>query len=161
MARTFTMLTGCRMFATAEGQRRREQASDALLLPLSICSSSWAARRHSLHFSSPPTSLFTLSSLFLFLRLFAAALHSSSHPPLSSGRIVLVRPLFVHRFEEVYEHRLSVRLGRLSCCLGTELLPGQLEPVFDLRQRSPFRRVSSFHITTIWLIDNNNSVKRG
>ena len=58
-------------------------------------------------------------------------------------------------------HRLSVRFGRLSCCPRIALLSGQLEPVFDLRQRSPFRRVSSFLITTIWLIDNYNSVRRG
>lgn len=57
-------------------------------------------------------------------------------------------------------HSLSVQFGRLRCCLrGMFLIPQLLlEPVFDLRQRSPFRRVSSLLITTIWLIDNYNSV---
>jgi hypothetical protein len=51
-------------------------------------------------------------------------------------------------------HCLSVQFGRLSCCARDLIIPGQLEPMFDLRQLSPFRRVSSLLITTIWLIDN-------
>jgi hypothetical protein len=35
-------------------------------------------------------------------------------------------------------HSLSVQFGRLSCCARDLLPPEQLEPVFDLRQRSPF-----------------------
>jgi len=59
-------------------------------------------------------------------------------------------------------HCLFVQFGRLSCCARDLLLPEQLlEPVLDLRQRSPFRRVSSLLITTIWLIVKDNSVKRG
>jgi hypothetical protein len=58
-------------------------------------------------------------------------------------------------------HCLSVQFGRLGCCARDLIIPGQLEPMFDLRQLSPFRRVSSLLITTIWLIDNKHSVKRG
>jgi hypothetical protein len=58
-------------------------------------------------------------------------------------------------------HSLSVQFGCLSCLAWDRVIPEQLEPVFDLRQWSPFRRVSSLLITTIWLIDNDNSVQRG
>ena len=58
-------------------------------------------------------------------------------------------------------HSLSVQFGWLGCLAWDLVIPEQLEPVFDLRQWSPFRRVSSLLITTIWLIDNYNSVKRG
>ncbi len=62
-----------------------------------------------------------------------------------------MHPPCEHGFEEVYVHRLFVRFRPAELLSGNFLLPGQLEPVFDLRQQSPFRRVSAFHITTIQL----------
>jgi hypothetical protein len=105
----------------------------------------------------PPSSLFL--SLFRFPHLFIASLHSSSPPPLSpSVASSSVRPPSVHRFEEVYVAP-SVRTVRPAQLSHWDLLiPEQLEPVFDLRQRSRFHSVELFHITTIWLIDNYDSV---
>ena len=78
------------------------------------------------------------------------------------GRVVLVASsFFCTSLEEVYV-ALSVRTVRpAQLSPWDHLLPEQLEPVLDLRQRSPFRRVSSLLIATIWRIDNYNSVKRG
>jgi len=41
-------------------------------------------------------------------------------------------------------HCLSVQFGRLGCLPGIPSSPEQLEPVLDLRQRSPSRRVELF-----------------
>lgn len=145
MVRKLRSLIGCRMFAKANGWSEH---------PAMVCCchspsapSSWAARR------PHPPSLFTLSFLFFA----SSSLHFTSPPiPLSpfwSHRLgasffcTLASGVHLyeamnresarqHHFEEVYVHRLFVRFAPSP--------DSSLEPVFDLRQRSPFRRVSSF-----------------
>ena len=118
-----------------------------LLLPHSIRSSSWVARRHSLHFSSPPTSLFTLP----FLSSSSPLLPLHFPPPpfilLSPfGRIVFGASFSLYiRFEEVYVPDCPYSsAGSAAACGGCSSSPSSSEPVFDLRRRSSFRRVELF-----------------
>ncbi len=94
----------------------------------------------------PPYSLFLLP-----LPVTCTAAPHPVSPLLSLALAALALSLLMHRFEEVV---CTVRPYGSS---GWEPPPAGV----DLRRQSPFRRVSSFHITTIWLIDNSNSARRG